>query len=152
MSNRFKDDYNDIPLKDCHDAIGYLQYSLMWCDSEQELLLRRDYELLEAVFIDIFLLSKGTKLFDADTMLDDEELLSDLNTEEVEYLHDLDILKCHYISARDVFIHEMPPCPDFNEYDMLTLVSEKRAAAWRIKRVVRQLAKETGKHNKPDSK
>lgn len=145
MSNRYQTSFDKVPLKECSSAIGYLSYSLMWCDTYDEQIMRRDHELLEAVYTDVCLLLFDSPELDVDALLEDEQLLSELNDAERQHLEDLYELNLN-IESIDYLLIEGVIMPPFGAYDTLRLITAQREAQWRIKKVVKQLALETSKH------
>ena len=145
MNNRYQTSFDKVPLKECSSAIGYLSYSLMWCDTYDEQIMRRDHELLEAVYTDVCLLLFDSPELDTGALLEDEQLQPELNEEERQHLEDLCELNLGIESIARL-LKEGVIMPPFGTYDTLRLITAQRAAHWRIKKVVKQLALETSKH------
>ena len=145
MNNRYQTSFDKVPLKECSSAIGYLSYSLMWCDTYDEQIMRRDHELLEAVYTDVCLLLFDSPELDTGALLEDEQLQPELNEEERQHLEDLYELNLGIESIAHL-LKEGVIMPPFGAYDTLRLITAQRAAHWRIKKVVKQLALETSKH------
>ena len=139
MNNRYQTSFDKVPLKECSSAIGYLSYSLMWCDTYDEQIMKRDHELLEAVYTDVCLLLFDSPELDAGALLDDEQLQPELNEEERQHLNGLYELNLS-IKIIPRLLKEGVTIPPFEEYDTLQLITAQRAAQWRIKKVVKQLA------------
>ena len=139
MNNRYQTSFDKVPLLKCSIAIGHLSHSLMWCDTYDEQIMKRDHELLEAVYTDVCLLLFDSPELDAGALLEDEQLLSELNDSEREHLEDLYELNLGIESIARL-LKEGVTIPPFEEYDTLQLITAQRAAQWRIKKVVKQLA------------
>ena len=145
MNNRYQTSFDKVPLLKCSIAIGHLSHSLMWCDTYDEQIMKRDHELLEAVYTDVCLLLFDSPELDTGALLDDEQLQSELNDEERQHLEDLYELNLGIESIARL-LKEGVTMPPLAEYDTLQLITAQRAAQWRIKKVVKQLALETSKH------
>lgn len=143
MNNRYKADFGEIPVKDCSDALGYLAYSLMWCDTHEEQLTKRDNELLEAVYFDVCLIFSGLPDIAFLLNISDQDY-DGLNKEEEESFQELAGLHMNMIGIR-TFLFDMTE-PSFDEYDTIQLIAKQSEAQHRIKKVVEQLALETSKH------